>query len=164
MNIRAIRPEDSRLAVSRIYEESWRWAYRGIVPRQYLDAIPAGHWAAFLDSPGIFTLVAEDGGELVGTTSFCASRFADYPGMGELVSLYLLPRCAGKGIGKVLMDAAVSALESMGFSRIFLWVLEDNRRARRFYEKAGFRLGPGILNDEICGKALRELQYVKELA
>ena len=84
--------------------------------------------------------------------------------MGELVSLYLLPRCAGKGIGKALMDAAAAGLKSMGFSRMFLWVLEDNYRARRFYEKAGFRLGPGILNDEICGKALRELQYVKELA
>ena len=141
MNIRAIRPEDSRLAVSRIYEESWRWAYRGIVPRQYLDAIPAGHWAAFLDS-GIFTLVADDGGELVGTASFCASRFADYPGMGELVSLYLLPRCAGKGIGKALMDAAVSALESMGFSRIFLWVLEDNRRAGDSTRKPGSGSGP----------------------
>ena len=30
--IRALRPQDSRLEVSAIYEESWRWAYRGIVP------------------------------------------------------------------------------------------------------------------------------------
>ena len=155
MNIRAIRPEDSRLAVSRIYEESWRWAYRGIVPRQYLDAIPAGHWAAFLDSPGIFTLVADDGGELVGTASFCASRFADYPGMGELVSLYLLPRCAGKGIGKALMDAAVQRSGIHGLQPHIPLGAGGQPPRRRFYEKAGFRLGPGILNDEICGKALR---------
>ncbi len=47
VTIRALRPQDSRLEVSAIYEESWRWAYRGIVPQTYLDALPAGYWAAF---------------------------------------------------------------------------------------------------------------------
>ena len=49
MGIREPRETDDRLAVSRICEESWRYAYRGIVPQSYLDGIPAGLWAAGLD-------------------------------------------------------------------------------------------------------------------
>ena len=70
VTIRALRPQDSRLEVSAIYEESWRWAYRGIVPQAYLDALLPGRWAAFIDTPGIYTLVADDGGALAGTASF----------------------------------------------------------------------------------------------
>lgn len=42
-----IRPQcstDDPLAISRVYEESWKTAYRGIIPASYLDSIPAGHW------------------------------------------------------------------------------------------------------------------------
>lgn len=46
MEIRPLRETDDRLAVSRIYEESWRFTYRDIVPQAYLNGIPAGLWAA----------------------------------------------------------------------------------------------------------------------
>ena len=42
MEIRYLTPEDDPLAVSNIYESSWKYAYRGIVPQSYLDSIPAG--------------------------------------------------------------------------------------------------------------------------
>ena len=128
--IRALRPQDSRLEVSAIYEESWRWAYRGIVPQAYLDALPPGRWAAFIDTPGIYTLVADDGGALAGTASFCASRFPEYEGMGEIVSLYLREPYAGRGLGRALLKAAAAALAALGFEDIFLWVLEENARAQ----------------------------------
>ncbi|WP_295762242.1 hypothetical protein [uncultured Oscillibacter sp.] len=60
MEIRELRETDDRLAVSRICEESWRYAYRGIVPRSYLDGIPAGLWAADLDQGGRRSLVLEE--------------------------------------------------------------------------------------------------------
>ena len=43
MDIRTIRPDDDRLALSGVYETSWRWTYRGIVPQAFLDAL---HWCA----------------------------------------------------------------------------------------------------------------------
>ena len=43
MHIRHMAPGDDKLSVSRIYEESWRAAYRGILPQDYLDRIPAGY-------------------------------------------------------------------------------------------------------------------------
>lgn len=46
MEIRHIQKDDDRSAISRIYEESWKFAYRGIVPQEYLDSIPEGRWAS----------------------------------------------------------------------------------------------------------------------
>lgn len=162
MEIRRLREEDDRNALSRIYEESWRFAYRGIIPRDYLDSIPKGQWAASADKPNISTLVLVADGEMVGTASFCLSRFEDMAGWGEIVSIYLLPDYMGKGLGKKLFAEAVRELEEMGFRDIFLWVLEENTNARRFYEKQGFVTNGKYLDDNIGGKSLREIQYVRK--
>lgn len=38
MEIRKLRPSDDLFAVSRVYEESWREAYRGLLP----PSLPCG--------------------------------------------------------------------------------------------------------------------------
>ena len=48
----------------------------------------------------------------------------------------------------------------MGFRRILLWVLEENMRARRFYENNGFVCTEVFRNDNIGGRALREVMYL----
>lgn len=140
MEIRPLRETDSRLAVSRIYEESWRAACRGMVPQAYLDGIPAGHWAEALDRADRTTLVMLDGGKPAGTAAVSPSRWPEHPEFGEIVSLYLL------------LEAAVRELEGRGFRDILLWVLEENRRARRFYEKNGFRFGGTRMESAAGGK------------
>ena len=162
MEIRPLRETDSRLEVSRIYEESWKFAYQGIVPQAYLDRIPAGLWAASLDQGGRWSLVLEEGGRLIGTSSAGPSRWPDYPGFGEVVSLYLLPEYMGRGYGGPLLEAAVDTLAEQGFRDMLLWVLEENRRARRFYEKHGFRPAGHVMEQEIGGKCLREVLYLRQ--
>lgn len=159
MEIRPLRETDSRLALSRIYEESWRFAYRGIVPQAYLDGIPAGFWAP--DRAGRTTLVAAEGGALIGTSSVCRSRWPDYPGFGEIVSLYLLPGYLGRGYGGPLLEAAAETLAGQGFRDVLLWVLEENRRARRFYEKHGFCPSGDFMEHDIGGRLLREVLYCR---
>lgn len=159
MEIRHVNAGDDRLAISRIYEESWKFAYRGIIPQSYLDSIPSGRWASRVDTPGMDSFVMLDGSRYAGTASCCPSRFSEYKGFGEIVSIYLLPEYMGKGYGRLLLDAAVFQLEKMGFRHIFLWVLEENYRARAFYEKLGFRPTENNLEDVIGGKSLREIQY-----
>lgn len=70
MEIRYIQKDDDRLAVSSIYEEGWKYAYRGIVPQDYLDSIPKGQWAPYLDKEGVYSLVMIEDGRLIGTSSF----------------------------------------------------------------------------------------------
>ncbi len=159
MEIRYIHPADSRPAISRVYEKSWKYAYQGIIPQAYLDSIPEGRWADNLDRPDLHTLLCVDGGSIVGTSSFCRSRWAQYDGWGEVVSIYLLPDYMGKGLGRLLMNRTVWELFQLGYPNIFLWVLEENTRARAFYERFGFRQTDDVLTDSIGNRNLREIRY-----
>lgn len=163
MEIRLLRESDDRYAVSRIYEESWKTAYRNIVPQAYLDSIPAGLWAGSLDRAGWDALVLIEEGQPVGTSSVCPSRWPQYPGFGEIVSLYLLPACMGRGFGRALLNAAVERLTDRGFRDVLLWVLEENRRARLFYERNGFRPAGAPMEYVIGGKALSEVPYCRRV-
>ena len=52
----------------------------------------------------------------------------------------MLKEYYGKGVGRALMDAGLQALKAdSSYKTIVLWVLKENRRAIRFYEKCGFR-------------------------
>lgn len=159
MEIRHMKQTDDRLAISRIYEESWKFAYRNIIPQSYLDSIPAGRWASNVDKAGMNTLVMIEKDAFIGTASYCQSRWSDFACLGEIVSIYFLPEYIGKGYGKQLLQAAIAELVRLRYRDIFLWVLEENHRARKFYEKAGFAFSGQYLNNHIAGKALRELQY-----
>lgn len=160
MTIRPILPTDDRMAVSLVYEESWKTAYRGIIPDEYLDSIPIGHWmTARTNGPTDRTLLLLDGNEIIGISTVCRSRFPEWPGWGEVVSLYLRPAYMDKGHGGSLLEAAVEALRAQGFDRVFLWVLEENVRARHFYEKHGFTFSGNSREDVIGGKTVREVRY-----
>lgn len=161
MEIRELNESDDRLAVCGIYEASWKCAYRDILPREYLERIPAGQWVSGLDLGGRTHLVLLEEGRYIGAASCCASRFPEFEGWGEVVSLYLLPAYMGRGYGRPLLEAAVSALASRGYRDVFLWVLEENRRARGFYERAGFRYSGTCRQDVIGGRTVRELAYCR---
>lgn len=159
MEIRRLNRTDNRFEIGRIYEESWRFAYKGIIPQDYLDNISARHWADRLDREGWSSLVLLENGRPVGTGCVCPSRWTAYPGCGEIVSLYLLPEYIGKGFGRLLLNAAVQELVGQGYRDILLWVLEANHRARTFYEHAGFISGEAYMKDTIGGKDVREVLY-----
>lgn len=101
--------------------------------------------------------------KLIGTACVSLSRWPDWPGFGEVVSLYLLPEYMGRGYGKALLAAAVETLAGQGFRDALLWGLEENRRARRFYEKAGFVFSGGFMEDEIGGRPIREVLYHRRI-
>jgi GNAT superfamily N-acetyltransferase len=56
-----------------------------------------------------------------------------------LEGLYVVPTAWGTGVADALHDDAVEALRAGGVSTGRLWVLEHNARARRFYERHGWR-------------------------
>jgi ribosomal protein S18 acetylase RimI-like enzyme len=95
--------------------------------------------------------VGDDGDAVIGFAAFGPERDEDYqPGQplreppehrrAELYGIYVLPSHWSTGAGRALMDGVLSLTEQAGYTDISLWVLEVNIRARRFYEKAGFRL------------------------
>lgn len=160
IEIRPIVGSDSLMDISGIYERSWKSAYRGMIPDVYLDGIPEGKWADGLQNSHLHSLVMIKDGKMIGTSAYCASRMESMPGYGEIVSIYLLPEYTHQGYGGRLLTAALSQLEEMGYQDVFLWVLEENMAARKFYEEFGFRASGLNLKDNIGGKDLREVQYI----
>lgn len=144
VRIREAEPKDAE-AIARIHVRSWRVAYRGQLSDDYLDGLSVEdrleqHRAA-LEHPGAHrTWVVEDGGRVVGFAVTGPSQDADADERtAELYAVYLDPDRYGEGIGKRLCDHALADLRERGFRTATLWVLEANERARRFYEREGWR-------------------------
>ncbi|MBY8877939.1 GNAT family N-acetyltransferase [Streptomyces sp. PLK6-54] len=157
-------------AVSTIRVRGWQWAYEGIVPRSYLDAMDAEEDAArrreflALSAGRVHNLLAEVDGVVVGWAAVGPYRGEpDDARDGELYALYVLPEHVGTGVGRALTAAAVRRTAELGRSRLLLWVLADNSRARRFYDRAGFAPDGAETSDDYAGVPLRELRYVRRV-
>jgi GNAT superfamily N-acetyltransferase len=76
--------------------------------------------------------------------------------------LILHPDLRGYGLGRKLVQGAVSFGRKSGYSRIFLWTIDFLDAARRIYESEGF-----VLTDEkkhkIWGISLTEQRYERSL-
>ena len=106
-----------------------------MIPQEYLDTIPTGRWANSIGIAGMNDLILIEKEKIIGTASFCKSRWEKYSNYGEIVSIYFLPDYIGKGCGRLLLNKCMEELRQCGFSKVFLWVLEDYHWARKFYEK-----------------------------
>ncbi|MBQ6142897.1 MAG: GNAT family N-acetyltransferase [Clostridia bacterium] len=159
MEIRHIKESDDKKEISKIYEDSWKFAYAEIIPKDYLDNIPAGSWIPHLENKNMNNLVLIKDGKFIGTSSYCRSRSKEFKNFGEIVSIYLLPEYVGKSYGKKLFKATLNELTELGYKDVFLWVLEENVRARRFYESQKFKLSDKFNYINIGGKNLKEVAY-----
>ncbi|MFD9354693.1 GNAT family N-acetyltransferase [Streptomyces sp. NPDC060031] len=84
-------------------------------------------------------------------------------GLIHLEPLYAMPEIWGTGIGEQLMLAALTALGQADYAQAALWVLEDNERARRFYEAAGWGPDGAAVEDSTEGASLNKLRYRRSL-
>jgi ribosomal protein S18 acetylase RimI-like enzyme len=57
----------------------------------------------------------------------------------ELNRLYIDPREQGGGLAAILLDSAVHIAKEMKYNGLWLGVWENNARAKRFYQKMGFK-------------------------
>ena len=78
-------------AIARIRVESWRAAYRGIVPDDFLDGMDAAQWAdgyrRFLDNrpERLVSFAAEEDRAIVGMAAAAPNRDSDTPYSAELI-------------------------------------------------------------------------------
>jgi GNAT superfamily N-acetyltransferase len=87
-------------------------------------------WSDALADPVITVLVAEQD-TAIGGVAGCRAEWLD--------GLYVTPALWGHGVGRELHDEVLDRLRAGGSTRCHLWVLEHNDRARRFYERLGWR-------------------------
>ena len=92
------------------------------------DAWDAKAIADLLTTPGTFAVQADDG--------FVLARVA--AGEAEILTLAVAPRARGKGLGRALLQAAISRAHAIGAETMFLEVGADNPAARALYGSLGF--------------------------
>ena len=115
---------------------SWQEAYRGIVCDRYLDTMTVEATTARARQFPENTLIAKDKEKVVGFAVYGPSRYEDLMDAGEVVAIYVLSEYYDRKIGYRLMNEAISRLKE--YNTIFVWVLEKNERAIRFYQRYGF--------------------------
>jgi GNAT superfamily N-acetyltransferase len=130
-------------AIAKLHADSWCSAYRGILSDDYLanrvHAERVGLWidrfSANATKP-MFVVVAESGRVLDGFA--CVFPHED-PIFGSFLdNLHVAPSRTGQGIGRLLLsEAARCLLNSAKVGGLYLWVIEQNKRARQFYARAG---------------------------
>ncbi len=165
MHLRDAAPGDE-LAVASVHVRSWKVAYRGIVPASHLDAMRPEDRASrytFGDrgERGPKTIIALEGGRVLGFTTVGPCREEDHSGSGELYALYVDPDAWRRRVGTSLLEAASQRLAKGGFSHASLWVLSENVRARRFYEQQGWVPTDTVATREFVGVQVEEVRYVR---
>ena len=163
MNIHKVTETDDFNAIGEIYAQSWKTACRGIVPQDFLDELAGSRWAKVLSGSKYDSYVIREDRKYIGTSSIGAAREEKMAGWGEIISIYLLPEYFGKGYAEPLFKRAVNALCEKGCTNIYLWVLNENIRAQRFYEKHGFHNSGEAALIDIAGAELTEIRYIKNI-
>jgi GNAT superfamily N-acetyltransferase len=152
-------------AIGAVQERGWQVAYRHIFPAAELAQggfIQVERWRVRLADPphGWSTFVVEHDATVVGFASVGPSR--DERGLGELYAIYVDPEAWSTGAGRALMERCEEQLRS-DYAEATLWVLEDNPRARAFYEHAGWLPDGARKAEERWGVRAPEVRYRKEL-
>lgn len=122
--------------------------HHGFDPDRFFAVTPqteAGY-AAFLgtqmEQPDMIVLVAEERGSVVGY-AYAGIEGTDYMALrgpaGMLYDLVVDPVHRRKGIGLLLLNAAIATLAALGAPRIVLSTAERNEAAQKLFAAAGFR-------------------------
>jgi GNAT superfamily N-acetyltransferase len=142
VTVRLATPDDAN-AIERVRTDTWRDAYRGLMPADVLARLgyDGTRRREFMGRmrPEQLALVAEHDAEIVGFVNAGPSRVPDAAHPGEIYAIYVLPAHQGHGHGAALLRSGARELLARGWRGMLIWVLRDNHPSRRFYERMGGR-------------------------
>jgi ribosomal protein S18 acetylase RimI-like enzyme len=146
VTIRAAAADDSP-AIGRLGALLVR-THHDLDPERFVAATTqtAGNYGSFLrtqlDQPDVVILVAEQHGKVIGY-AYAGVEGRDYMSLrgpaGVLHDIVVDLAHRGQGVGRMLLDAALAALEARGVPQVVLWTAEGNQAAQRLFARAGFR-------------------------
>jgi ribosomal protein S18 acetylase RimI-like enzyme len=134
-------------AIAGIHAASWQVAYRGLFPDAFLDGPltdnRVAHWSGI---PHRMTasdrlLLAELGGAPAGFIACWSSELLGCePGFDLFIdNLHIRPDLRGRGIGLRLMRELTAERPRSKKTRAYLWLVDGNLSAHRFYARLGGR-------------------------
>jgi GNAT superfamily N-acetyltransferase len=143
-----------------LHLDVWDEAYAGLVPVEVLtNRRKTRHqrverWREIIEGAESTELLAWEDGRLIGFLSCGAGRDEPEDALPalEVRALYVRSDVYDTGVGYALLDAGI------GSASAFLWVLEGNLRAIRFYERQGF-VFDGCVKTELVGVEHRMVRW-----
>jgi ribosomal protein S18 acetylase RimI-like enzyme len=119
-----------------VHYQSWIETYTGLMDQRILDSRSLEKCVKLARNFPENTWIALEEDQVVGFSCYMASGDSDLKDTGEVRALYVLKSHQKRGIGKMLMNHAMDALEQ--YKDISVWVLSSNIHAIEFYRKMGF--------------------------
>jgi GNAT superfamily N-acetyltransferase len=171
IRVRDATPRDGA-AMGAVQVAAWRAAYAGVMTDDYLAGLDldafGDHWVRAATEgagPGRALLVAELDGQVVaiGATGEFRARATDDDPTGELWMLNAHPDAFGTGASGALHAEALRRLAGAGHHVAVLWVVRENPRARRFYEREGWVADGHETVADLGGVDVVELRYRRAL-
>lgn len=166
--------------MSLLHALGWRAAYRDCIPADYLAReITDSRWVSVFrknyeegvyrglllydrDTPLCCATYGPARVDQSAGDTVCSFHSPDLAAWGELISLYAHPHHWGQGYGSIVMEEVLRRMGTAGYPGCFLYVLRENNRARRFYEKHGFAWDGHSLEVALTPEAvLTDLRYCK---
>lgn len=136
MIIRRARQAD-REDVVEVFLACWRDNYAPLfgeqLSRSFDQDSASALWQAALDEDDVL-VVDDDELGIVGVT-----RVVRRSRTAEIGSLYVAPGLQGRGLGRLLLDAAVEHCRELRVERLTLWVFARNEPSVRFYVNQGWQ-------------------------
>ena len=142
VHIRRVKIGDEN-SLAYVQTESWKEAFKEIVPADLLikctdiERATAMYKKLLEEQKGNGYILELDGKPHC-IAYWDATREKDMTGFAELICIHSLKDGWNKGYGSLMMKQLLDDVKKAGYSKIMLWVFDNNLRAIRFYEKHGF--------------------------
>ncbi len=155
--------EDDIEKVAKIHLKSWKTAYCHFLPADLLHRLTVSEfietWEKIVATAGRLNRVYCDEQGIQGYVSY-ATRIEDNHKRGEIIGVYVEPKSWDLGIGRSLIKDALEWLQKQHCEIAYLWTIVENRNAREFYERIGFKSTKTIRTADRYGYAIREMKYI----
>jgi len=144
-------------------------SYRAWAPREWSPPVPSAADIARLSEalahPDVWCVLALDADLVIGHVALSLFSIEDPEpppaGTVNLWQLFVKPAWHGQGVATLLIDAAVAEARRRGFTRMRLWTPQGAGRARRFYEREGWRPTGNVHKDSPFG--LPTVEYARRV-
>ena len=167
INIRYANKDDAD-TIALINSKSFQHAFRGIIPDDFLkekfsyERLRERLYKELNEGTATSCIMYKNDIP-VGMLTFAQDDYKDRDSSEiDLWRIYLLPEYWGQNLGIEFIDWGIKELNRKGYKKVALWVVEENERARRFYEKVGF-IHDGEIRIINPGRELNEYRYIKPL-
>ena len=154
--------QDDAQGLAKVYVETWRTTYAGMVPDRVLlemsETSQAVRWTRSIARDDELVMVAVDATKrIIGMASGGRAR-GGHGCKAEIFTLYVSPDEQGRGVGRTLLAGMFAEFLEQNLDSAIIWVLAANP-ARFFYETTGGKRS-AERRERLWGSELPELAYI----